>query len=501
MHRASDLRKGVDDLLPRLTADAPRDRFDKLRAELEEVRAARDDADRLGKLGGGWRDPMARALAGLLRFYLDPGQPVVAPAHFPSGELSYAVLNAAPREAHIAVQQGDDPRRLLIGYLGWARKGLHFFADADRLVCTGRSPSPPASFLQHQVEELPYRLTARSGGFACAHLAAGAHRPALEVAWSDAATTVAVCQACARDDRHLLGAFSGGLAIPDPEGSFTVRVTLGVACDRGSSCPHAQLPELPRAARKGYTFGRLSDAAVVREFVTVARDRLERSGTPLFVAAGTCYGEDAAAFIAALTPTPEERQALTEILPEVRGYFEIDEATASRALEKLWPTHAEQIVRSIVPDPQKAERLVREAKANPGRVSDLLRRAGAKNREQAVLDALPRYRDLVPEAAIADAIARVYRTQGAGEAAKQLLHRLPREGKERGVGFGLLLALGHADAHRWQFTDTEQQFGSSLAPAAEALLAAAPGDYDAAFQGLLGRAGVAHWGRPDLDEA
>ncbi|HTT35506.1 MAG TPA: hypothetical protein VMH78_06535 [Thermoplasmata archaeon] len=503
LHRAAELRKSVDPLLPRLAGDAPRDRFDRLRAELDEVREARDDAARLTRLGRGWKDPLARALAGLYAFYLDPGQPVVANASFPGGEVSFAVLNAAPREAHIAVQEGDDPAKLLLGYLGRARKGFHFFADADGLVCTGRDATPPARFVERQVGELPYRLQATPGGraYACPHLRAGAHRPFLEIRWIGPDAAIQVCEGCVRDDRQLLAALSSGVAGPDPERTFAVDVHLNVDCPLGAGCVHGRLPELPRGIRKRYVFGRLSDLEVVREYRALARDRIERAPGALFVAAGRCFGGDRAAFLAALGPTADERRALEEILPTVEGPFEIDELTASRALERLWPTHAEEIVRAIVPDPDRAARLVREARANPGRVSDLLRRAGRETREREVLDSLPRYAGLSPEAAFVDSVARTYRSQGAGEAVKRLLADLPREGKERGLAFGLLEALSAAPAHRWQFTDTEQRFGGALADAARRLLEAPAEAYDRALGELMGGAGVAHWGHRVADAA
>ncbi len=64
--RARALRDSVDPLLPRLSGDAPRDRFDRLRADLEEVRAEREDSDRLEKLSKRG-DSLPRAYAGLLR--------------------------------------------------------------------------------------------------------------------------------------------------------------------------------------------------------------------------------------------------------------------------------------------------------------------------------------------------------------------------------------------------------------------------------------------------
>lgn len=501
VQRAKALRGRSDLLIPRLVGDAPTDRFDKLRAELEEVRAARDEEDRLRRLEGGWRDPITKAYAGLLRFYLDPGSPVVAAAELPGGSISFAVLNGAPREAHIAVQLGDDPRKLLLGYLAWARKGLHFFASDDQLYCTGRSPEPPAEFRRAQIESLPYRLgpIEANGPLGCPHLRAGEHRPYLEVHWAGANLAIRVCDRCARDDRQLLAALSSGVAVPDAEAAFPVDAALNVACRGGSGCVHARLPELSRATRRNYHLGRRSDAAFLREYLADVRERLDRVDRPTFVAAGVCYGGDRDAWLNALHPTAEERRALDSILPEVGGYFEIDEAAASRALERLWGSHADAIVQAIVPDPDRAQRLVREAKANPGRVSDLLRRAARETAEHELLQTLPRYEALASEAAFADEVARTYRTHGAGEASKRLLQRLPSEGKERGLAWAFLLAMETAGPQRWQFSETEQQFGGSLKEAAHRLLAAPATEYHDALDGLLGRAGVAQWGqrRPD----
>ena len=499
LQRAGELRKSVDPLLPELGDDAPRDRFEKLRSELEEVRAARDDEDRLAKLGGGWREPLTRAYAGLLKYYLDPETPVVSSARFPAGELSFAVLNGAPGEAHIAVQLGNDRRKLLLGYLAWARKGLHFFATDRRLYCTGKNPSPPPAFRTSRLEEVPYRVQPGpdAGTFVCSHLKTGERRPYVAVEWVGAGMTVRVCDRCVRDDRQILASLSSGLAVPDPEGAFDVSASLHVACPNPAGCAHGRLPEIPRAARRDYLFGRSSDAALLKSYLEEARAKLERSSEPLFVVAGVCHGADWRKFLGALEPTPEERRALESILPTVSGYFEVDETAASRALERLWPTHAEEIVAAIVPDPDRARTLVREARANPGRVSDLLLRAARETHERAVLDALPRYHDLTPEAAFADSVARTRRTQGPAEAVKRLLHDLPREGKVRGIAYGFLIALGQDGQHRWQFTDTEQRFGESLAPAAEALFAVPSTGYHDALDGLLGRAGVAHWGVRD----
>ncbi|MCI4331905.1 MAG: hypothetical protein L3K19_08710 [Thermoplasmata archaeon] len=491
---ATKLRQSVDPLLPKLSDDCPPERFDKLRAALEKVREHRDDKARLDKVSR-WEDDLVRAYAGLLSFYLEPELPGVLVAPFPGGEVSFAPLGAAPKESQIAVQQFADPKRLMIGYLSWARKGYHFFATADGLYCTGPSAKPPASFLRSQLEDLPYRLEPpREGRVECVHLAHHEPIPWVGVNWPGAERSFRVCRECAKSDRQLLASISRGVAVPDPEKAFPVEVSLNVDCRGGPTCVHHDVPELPRTLRKSYLFGRLSDAELIDQYRAEVRPVLERSRTPVFVAGGVCFGNHLAQFLDALHPTPEERKALEETLPEVSGLFEVDEPAASRVLERLWPDHAETIVRAIVPDPQEAERLVREAKASPGRVSELLRRAARATHEGTLLRELPRYSSLVPEAAFVDAVARAFRSQGAKAAEKQLLQSLPREGKQRGIGFGLLIALDQERPHAWQFTDTDRQFGQSLAPLAKRTLEGPSPEYHDALAALLGAAGVTQWG-------
>ena len=502
LQRAARLRKDPMLLLPTLGPDCPTSRFDRLRAALEVVHGARDDVDRLARLSRRG-DPIARSLAGLLKFYEDEELPGLLVARFPAGEISFAPLARAPRESQIAVQQYDDPERLLLGYLSWARRGYHFFATDKKLYCTGPSPTPPPEFRTAFLHDLPYRLERSKDGaaYACAHLLRGEPVPYLEVAWPGAETAFRVCRRCARDDRQLLAALTGRLAVPKPERAFPFALSLNVDCRAGASCAHAKLPPPSRRIRKSYLFGRSSDAAALDDYRKELAGRLDATGEPRFMAGGVCYGTDLAAFVNALAPTAAERKALEETLPSVGGSFEIPEATASQALERLWHAHADQIVRAIIPEPARAEELVREARASPGRVSELLHRAARETQEREVLRQLPRFQRLVPAAELADRTARAYRTGGRDAAVKQVLLSLPREGKERGLGFALLVALDQAAPHLWQFTPTEQEFGRSLADRSKRLLTVDPPEYAAALGELLGAAGVTDWGVAASDPA
>jgi hypothetical protein len=493
--RAKTLRESVDPLLPRLTADCPTDRFDRLRADLEEVREARDDEKRLERLTR-WGDPMVRSYAGLLKFYLNPDTPNVESFPLPDGMVSFAPLARAPRETEVAVQQSDEPTRLLLGYVEWARRGFHFFATRRTLWCTGKSATPPPEFRAERVAELPYRLIEDPAKhlFLCVHLKEGEPRPFLEVGWPGANTAFRVCRKCAKSERHLLSTVSDGAAAPDPSSEFLIDAQWNVRCRGGEECVHAHLPELPKAIRKRYELGRLSDSQLLDAYADEIRPRIEGTRRPTYVAGGTCYGSDREAFLDALLASPIERKAVAAALEEVDGYFEVDEPSASRALERLWADHAEVIVSTIVPDPAEARRWINEGRGAPGRVVEVLKRAQRSSEEQHVLDELPRYTRLAREAAWVDRIAREYRTHGATAAERALLQALPSEGKERGIGYGVLLALGRGNSHAWQFSHTEQEFGATLADRARSVLAAPADRYHAALDALLQSAGVADWG-------
>jgi hypothetical protein len=314
------------------------------------------------------------------------------------------------------------------------------------------------------------------------------------VDWTSAGRTFRICQRCAREDAQLLGALAAGIAQPKAEDAFAVTAELNVDCRGGPDCVHHRLPPLSRRLIKSYTNGRVSDREMIVEFVRETEPEVARAGGPLFIAGGVCYGTDRAQFMQALHPTRVERSALEQVLPSVDSVFQLTDPTASQALERLWRTHAEEIVQAIEPDPEEAQRLVQEARAAPGRISDLLRRAARKAEERQTLSALPQYEGLGPEAAFADGVARSFRIGGPEPAERRIESTLPREGKERGVAWGMLLAIGRSTPHTWQFSDTERGFGQSLEAAARALLEAPPSEYDAALQHLLSQAGVAPGG-------
>lgn len=496
LQRAKALRGSVDPLLPTLARDAPSDRFDRLRGELEEVRESRDDEDRLERLARRG-DPLARAYAGLLRFSLKPEAIAVVTFPLPGGDIPFAPLARTEPAMEVAVQHSDEPARLLLGYMEWARKGFHFFATDDKLWCTGRSAEPPAPVLAAKLTEIPYRLTedAATRRRICPHLASHEARPFLEVDWPGANTGFRVCDRCVKPDRHLLGSLTDGIATPDPSAEFPLRADFNVRCTAGPGCVHNRLPDLSRAVRQSYERGRLADSELLREYLAEVRARLDRVTERTLVVNGTCFGGNVEGFLDALQPTPTERRVLERVLGETTGYFSIDRATSGQALEQLWPTHFETIVQTIVEDPRESRRLIEELRgAPPGRVAEMLKRVQRVREERDVMEALPKYQTLTPVAAYVDRVARTFRTQGADGATRVAVEYLPQEGNGRSLAFALLLALNQADPHMWRFSETEQKSGRFLLEAARSALTSPPDQYHDAMHRLFLAAGVADWG-------
>lgn len=500
LERARKLRESVSPLLPRLGPECPTDRFERLREDLEKVREARDDDSRLDRMSR-WGDPLPRAYAGLLKFPHDPQMPAVVAFPVPGGEeVSFAPLSKATREAEVAVQHFEDPERLLLAYQDWSRKGFHFFASPTHLWCTGRSAEPPAEFRAGKLTALPYRFIAdpASDRYNCIHLSAAEPRPYLEVGWPGGHAIFRLCRRCAKGERQLFATLTQGISAPDLESEFPVAAALNVTCHGGEACVHAELPQLSRGTRRAYEVGRMTDAQLIAAYLGEIRPRIEATRTPTFVAGGVCYGSDREAFLRALSPTPIERRAIEEALVASTGLFEIEEATASKALEHLWPEHAEMIVHSIVSDPKEAQKYLEEGQRAPGRIAELLKRAQRRSEEREVLGALPRYTRLTREAAYVDTVARAFRSQGVPSAERAAVQSLPHEGKERGLAYGILLALGRAAPHSWQFSTTEKEFGASLETHAHDVLQASADGYHAALDRLFSVAGVAHWGEREV---
>lgn len=502
--RARELRRNPEALLPKLTDDCPTAPFDRLREELKKVQEAADDPEALKRLIVRGSD-LSRAYAALLLFLKERPDVVTAVGRFSTGTIPYLALGNPPPEAQIAVQYYSDPRRLLMGYYKLAKGGLfgggglHFYAMEDRVICTGKEGSPPDRFVAQAVARLPYRLNfveSPERGYVCQHLQRGELQPHLAITWEAARATIKVCRRCAREDTHLLGSLLDNMAVPDPMSGFSITLEYPVQHHHEGSCLLADLQGHDSGSEKTYRRGKLSDAALLAEFVRNSEESIRSSRNPCFVAGGHCYSTDVKAFTESLSPTEAEKIVLSEMLPTHGSPLLVPERTSGKTLEVLWKDRALDILRIMGTDDAEAERLLSEFQSSPGRVSELVERLHRKGRERAILSQLPEYAETAAEAAFAISISRLYRTQGPAAVEQQLISTLPEEEKVKGLAWGFLVAMGRgADKHEWRFTNTEREFGSAHAAQASKLLSASPEEYHEALSSLLAAAGVVHWGR------
>jgi hypothetical protein len=498
--RARALARDFAPLLPRLEGEDPPGPFARLREDLETVHEAREDASTLRRLAGRGED-LARAYAGLLHYAIERPRLDMLVARLPTGDVPYLPVASAPPESLVAVQYYDDPRRRLYGYLKWARGGLlgsggrHFYALEREVVCTGRRAEPPEGFVRATLARLPYRLLESPGEessrvFECVHRQRGEPDPYLELRWRSAKLSLRLCRRCAREDAHILGGLLENMLVPDPEREFEVRLRQPLRHVHESPCAPQGLESLASPDLRRYRAGRLSDREFLEGYATLWEEAFQRDRTSGWVVAGVCYGHDADRLLEDLRPNPVEREALRAGLREQQGGLWVSEATPGKVLEALWPEHGPALLTAIGATEAEVSRYVRSGESPPHRVSELLARLSREHRQREAIAALPTYGDLPPEAAFVDGLARAYRTDGEPAVEKRILSSTPPEGKLRGIAWAFLLAIGRDRHQAWRFSDTEQEFGRALRPAAEELLRAPPEDYHRALKTFLRQAGL-----------
>ncbi len=504
LSRARALEKDYTLLLPRSPDGKVSDLFPRLEQDLKTVQKFSEDASQLERLM--FRgEPLARAYAGLLHYALERPTLNHLVARFPTGDIPFLPFERVPKEELIAVQYYDDPRRLILGYLQYAKPGLfggggnHFYAVDRNVVCTGKADEPPATFVESTVRSLPYRLQPLpadgkgESGLGCVHLARGDREPYLEIDWPSAHQVLRVCVRCLSEDRHLLASLNGSMVVPDPDSEFSVKGIYPLEHRHAGPCPAPALPSLSRRAEGNYRAGRISDAELLKELVQESEAALRSYRGLLLIAGGVCFGDEVKPFVDALGATTAERKALQEVLGRLGEPLLLSELSAGKVVDALWKDHAQELLEAVGASPEEAERIAQEGRGR-GRSAEQLNRLARLRAEEATVAELPRYRELSPEARLADELARAYRRGGTQATERRISLEDPPEGKIRGMAWAFLVALGKEQGQAWRFSDTEKEFGQALVPSVDRLLKAPPGEYHQALEQLLTEAGVTHWG-------
>jgi hypothetical protein len=389
--------------------------------------------------------------------------------------------NAIPWE--LAGLQHYDNReiRLLSVRYAVTKRGRHVYSTPSGLVNTGKEPAPPTDFVTGELKDIGFQAKG-NGRWVCEHGGVNAG-DALTLEWVSANVTTERCHECAGDENTLMKLLRH-LAVPNARQDFTPRVHLTPL--EGEDAPDVEATD--DDAVNAYRAGQLGDAAFIEQGHKARRAKLRERGGRAFVLGDHWFGEDANAFIDALSPTDAERRALTGAFKDVDRPVVIPKASATRALHDVWQDHGKAALHAAASGDTATADAAYDPDASMEDIGDALKRAAAVGATAAVDAKLPKFKRLPEPAAIADAITRAYRAHGADEA-KRVAHQKVKETKERGVTLAFLRALGEKSGHAWKFTQVDEGMASVLEEDARALLDCAPDAYAEHLDTLARKAG------------
>ena len=471
------IQQHPDDLLPR--ADDT-DYFAKTRRHLHQITSlSKDHPDRLKRLSN--KNSLEGAVAGTLTLLDQEKAPVLGYLEFSTGEtVMYAQRGKADKEYFVAAQHPTDPVYRLLGIAHYAKKKhLNVYSWDTGYVCTGKTPRPPKDFLFFLSKKL--NLTITNTTATCPHLTPTTvterktySAPYLRLHWHSANLTFAICEPCTKNRSNTLISMSKYFLQPKLSDDITPEVISSY-----TAAHTATDKELTKAARDYYN-GSLSDAQFIAERTHQQHATAKQQTTTRYMAQGVSYGDNQTAFLDALHPTPEERQALTFILDRVTEPIVLSEATPAKVFELYWTPHGHAFIGSIVTDPHYASTLT-HMHDSP---STILKLAFEWQTHQSTLSSLPKFTTLPALAQFADMIARIAKTDGTEKAVREVKKR-PDTPQGRSLEYAFLLAFKADKESQWKFTKEEINYGEFLKTHVNALIAADGSDYTTALQSLL----------------
>jgi hypothetical protein len=459
------------------------DYFAKIRKHLTTITSLHDNPDRLKKLSN--KKSLEGAVAGTLLLLTQEKAPVLGYMTFSTGEtVMYAQRGKADKEHFVAAQHPQDPIYRLLGIYTLAKKKhLSVYSWDNGYLCTGKTPHPPKDFLTFLTKKL--NLTHTTNTATCPHLTPTIVTqktpitiPYLRLHWQSADLTIGICETCTHTRANTLITMTKYFIQPKLSNDILVDVISTY-----SAAHHATTKELQKAATS-YFSGQLTDTQYIAQRARHQHTSVKQQTDRVYMAQGTSYGTDTQAFIDALQPTPEERQALTYILTKIQEPVIIPHKTPANVFELYWTPHGKDFITTIVTDPTYANTLT-HMHDSP---STIIKLAFEWKTHQDTLNTLPTYTNLPALASFADTITRIAKTEGTQKATRELKRR-PDTPQGKSLEYAFLLAFNQDKDAKWKFTTEEINYGEFLKPKVQTLLAATPDTYTTALQALLTASG------------
>jgi hypothetical protein len=495
IEKAERLLKNPDLAFPKCDGSCWLCVFKGGRRSLEKVRGFADDEHKLERLAEHGNE-FAKAYAAILLLRKQGKVPYLFTVKSPFGEIAYAIRGNVVKERLIGMQHFDHPRARLVAVMDLVRdRKLHIFSFEDRMVCTGKDPTPPEGFVDYVVGELKTDLVKEGGDYLCRHLCevksgkAVAPLPHLEIQWKTAGTAIKLCERCARPGENTLLTMLTFMAIPNPRLEFSFTATGGFECEGRCEACRIPVTELDKATSEKYLHGELDDKGLIDKQTLKGLKTIRESGVKVYILGRRCFGKDLDSFIRAMNPTEEERIGLEAVLKRVKGPVVVEGETAAVMLEAFWQEYGEEAMEAVCGDREVACQLIERYRGTKMGPSQLLKEAIACVKQKEIISKLPVYTKLPAVAKFADEMARIYFTRGKEDTARAIERYTSEDSSVKSTAYAFLLVMGIEANRQWLYMKHESEFAEYLLPHARKFLESTPGTYHQNLQALLSATG------------
>lgn len=467
MEKAKALMDDPELILPECAAECGPCPFKKTRARLEKIAKSKDDPAKLDKFAKRG-DRLARAYAATTGLVHEEKAPYLASAKYPGGTVMFALRGRTNKEKLIGVQNYDSPKWRVLGVLDLVKKkGLHFYSYGDDFICTGKQPKPPEGYIAQAAESVG---STRSEGdtYSCPHASANTER--LEFAFVNTDKKVYICPQCGAKNKNTLTKLAEGMAVPHILDEIDISIERPLEIISGSKDLKGLLSmPVDHTLLEKYSSGEIGDRELVdRHFETVHR-KLEERPDRFYVRGDRSYGDDADAFIRAMTEDDVESKTLKAMLDDIPHAVVADpKDTVNSLMSRYWPDHGLAALKGVVSE-EIAKAYHKDDSDSAQSPLKVVRQAVKKAAHAEVTARMPSYAGLSQYSKLVDEVARAYKTKGTMGANTVLDSDTSNDHRMRSIAHAFYLSLG-ISTKSWKYTNEEQEFGRHLSGFAKALL-------------------------------
>ncbi|HTY46613.1 MAG TPA: hypothetical protein VMB46_02990, partial [Methanomassiliicoccales archaeon] len=235
-----------------------------------------------------------------------------------------------------------------------------------------------------------------------------------------------------------------------------------------------------------YRASTIDDASFLAKGEEEKRAAMRSAGKRVLVLADICYGTDLEKFLSQMKGGDAERLAVSGLLRESPLSVVASSDQAGRIVSDLWSDHKERLMAQVA-----SESVWRPLLNAPGNLTppQLVTEARRLELAKGVASRLPEFESLGEIGAMADSLARAFKTDGKASMVRALDKMRLKDHRTKALAYAFLHAAGEAEGKTWQFTKEEMDFGAYLSAFASQLMASEKEAYVEALQNMLTASG------------